>query len=111
MVPATARDESRFLCPYDLRRIPIELASRVLRSLGAHHTHAALSSSTEPAVRLLQLFVFPTVDDIPSSLQAAYAWARNSGLVEGPDATGGLALTPEGERVVGAWREVAVLDW
>ena len=56
---AQPRDGSRFLCPYDLRRVPASEAPGLLRELGRHHSHASLSSSPEPAVRLLQLFVFP----------------------------------------------------
>ncbi|HTP56026.1 MAG TPA: MEDS domain-containing protein [Thermoplasmata archaeon] len=105
------RDQSRFLCPYDLREIPPKIAPEVLRTLGDHHSHVVLSRSREPAVRLLQLFVFPTVGEIPEALQSSLAWAEAERLVERRGAPPVLALTALGEQLVRAWSVTAVVDW
>ena len=105
------RDASRFLCPYDLRTVPAGSATSVLRELGRHHTHAVLSESDEPAVRLLQLFIFGTEQAIPPGLRRTHGWARRTGLLRptGPDED--LALTQAGQAVVEAWSEGAAIDW
>ena len=105
------RDGSRFLCPYDLRRVPPESAPEVMRELGKNHSHAALSTSEEPAVRLLQLFVFGTAESLPSQLGETLTWARDTGLVEVGQPTDDLALTESGEEVVREWSGSAQLDW
>jgi hypothetical protein len=97
------RDASRFLCPYDLRRIPPDLAPDALRDLGAHHTHAALSASKEPAARLLQLFIFGFVDAMPPQLRPSLKWALEVGLVEDRGRPAGLRLTAAGQETVRAW--------
>ncbi|HTT35705.1 MAG TPA: hypothetical protein VMH78_07555 [Thermoplasmata archaeon] len=106
-----SRDGSRFLCPYDLRRVPPDVAPMVLRELGQHHSHAVLSSSTEPAVKLLQLFVFATPAELPAILHETHAWARREGyLVEsGPDQP--LALSSKGEAEVARWSRATTVDW
>jgi hypothetical protein len=102
------REGSRFLCPYDLRRIPPESAPEVLRELGKHHSHAALSASDEPAVRLLQLFIFGGARDLPPQLLETLRWARDSRLIERGD---DLVLTESGEAVVRDWSRAARFDW
>jgi hypothetical protein len=98
------RDASRFLCPYDLRAIPPVKAPDVIRDLGRHHSHVALSRSPEPAVRLLQLFAFPTVDETPAPLERTLRWALEKGLVV-VDSLRELSLTEAGERIVRTWSE------
>ncbi len=105
------RKESRFLCPYDLRSVPAELAPRVLRELGTHHSHAALSSSTDPAVRLLQLVLFPTVQELPPPLHETLGWVLAQGYATLPGGGNELALTAAGEAVVRSWSRDAVVDW
>jgi hypothetical protein len=105
------RDRSRFLCPYDLRKIPPQAAPGVLRQLGAHHSHAILSASTEPAVRLLQLFVFGAPEDLPAELKDTLRWATEHGLVRRGGADEDLELTPAGEEIVRDWSRAAIIDW
>ncbi|HTW76331.1 MAG TPA: hypothetical protein VMG14_01000 [Thermoplasmata archaeon] len=105
------RDRSRFLCPYDLRRVPADVAPDVLRDLGRHHTHVVLSSSPEPAVRLLQLFVFGTPSELPKQLGSELRWAREHRLVHaaGPDVP--FELTEQGRVAVREWGERTTVDW
>ena len=102
---------SRFLCPYDLRAVPVEMAPQVLRDLGAHHSHVVLSRSVEPGARLLQLFVFPTVEEIPEPVEGTLGWALKKDLVEILRPVRELALTSSGERVVKDWGEHTTIDW
>lgn len=106
-----SRGQSRLLCPYDLRTLPAELAPRVLRELGTHHSHAALSNSTDPAVRLLQLFIFPTIHDLPPKLHATLGWALAQRYASLPGLGNELVLTAAGETVVRDWSRDAVVDW
>jgi hypothetical protein len=108
---AQPRDGSRFLCPYDLRRVPPDQAPEILRDLGKHHSHVALSPSNEPAVRLLQLFIFETPADVPPPLAETLDWALRAGFVRRGDPDVPLELTPEGEALVEAWSQVTSLDW
>jgi len=108
---AQPRDRSRFLCPYDLRAVPVEEAPEVLRELGFHHSHVALSSSPEPAVRLLQLFLFGETDRLPRELEGTLAWAVESGYLDPGDAGSEFALTASGDRLVREWSRAAVIDW
>ncbi len=106
------REHSRFLCPYDLRQIPPELGPGVLRGLGARHSHLALSGSRELGVRLLQLFAFPTIAEMPTALHPTLGWAVQRGLVELHTASRELSLTVAGERLVRDWsRRVALDGW
>jgi hypothetical protein len=105
------RDGSRFLCPYDLRRIPPDDAPATLRELGAHHSHAVLSSSPEPAVRLLQLFIFATPAELPPELDPTFGWAVRSGLIEVHGPTEEFTLSESGNQVVRDWSHVARIDW
>jgi hypothetical protein len=102
------RDGSRFLCPYDLRRVPPEMAPAVLRELGSHHSHIVLSSSADPAVRLIQLFVFPCQSQVPVRLQRSLRWALSEELIEPTDE---LALTSEGETLFRDWSRSVSVDW
>jgi len=108
---AQARDASRFLCPYDLRRIPPEDASRTMRELGAHHSHVVLSLSEEPAVRLLQLFVFGTAETLPPELGDSFRWAMREGLVRVPGPGSEMTLTDAGVNVIRKWSETTSIDW
>jgi hypothetical protein len=99
------RESSRFLCPYDLRRVPPERAIDAMRELGAHHSHATLSTDSDPAVRLIQLFLFPHVASVPPELRDTLDWARTSGFVHTQDSAGTLFLTLEGAQLVRAWHE------
>lgn len=105
------RTGSRFLCPYDLRKVPPREAPTVLRELGRHHSHAILSASTEPAVRLLQLFVFGSAEAVPEPLRDTYRWATEHVLVESDGPSDALRLTPAGEEIVRDWSRSAVIDW
>jgi hypothetical protein len=105
------REESRFLCPYDLKKVPPAMAPDVLRELGRHHTHVALSTSLEPGARLLQLFVFPTVDQLPESLDGTLGWAIRKGLVDLHSPSRELSLAQEGSQVVREWSQRTTVDW
>ena len=100
---AQPRDRSRFLCPYDLRSVPPADAPQILRELGRHHSHALLSTSGEPAVRLLQLFLFATPGDLPPALAPTYIWAIESGLVSAGPADRELELSQSGAALVREW--------
>jgi DcmR-like sensory protein len=102
------RDWSRFLCPYDLRRVPPEAAPVVMRQLGAHHSHVVLSTDAHPAVRLIQLFVFPSKKQVPEPLQATLRWALSAQLLQPTDE---LALTPSGEALFRDWSRSLSVDW
>ncbi len=99
------RSRSRFICPYDLRSLDPADASHVVRALAAHHSHVVLSEASEPGVRLLQLFVFPSARDLPDALDSALGWAVKRGYVELRSTTRELELTPAGDEVVRAWAE------
>jgi hypothetical protein len=105
------RDASRFLCPYDLRRVPAEKAPEILRELGRHHSHVVLSDAPEPAVRLLQLFVFATPAELPVALRESLLWAAQEGLVKvlGPHEE--FLATPKGVALFRNWARQAQLDW
>jgi hypothetical protein len=102
---------SRFLCPYDLRAVPPELAPQVLRELGSLHSHVVLSNSREPGARLLQLFVFPTIEEIPEPVEGTLGWALKKDLVEILRPVRELALTSSGETVVRDWGEHTTINW
>ncbi len=104
-------DRSRFLCPYDLRRIPPEAAPELLRGLGSHHSHVVLSENPEPAVRLLELFIFGRPDALPPALEPTLAWARARGYLGAGRAEEEFSLTPEGERLIRAWSDSTEVDW
>jgi hypothetical protein len=99
------RDSCRFMCPYDLRMIPAHLAPEVLRDLGAHHSHIALSSTRDPVAQTLELFVFPSAADLPSPLRMTLERSLNAGWVSLNEASGRLSLTSAGEEVVQQWSD------
>lgn len=70
-----ARERSRFLCAYDLARIPAASLAETLDSLGRHHSHVVLSGSSEPAVRFAQLLAFGTPARVPVRLRENLLWA------------------------------------
>jgi hypothetical protein len=105
------RATSRFLCPYDLRAVPIEDAPRILADLGRHHSHVVLSSSDEPAVRLLQLFVFGTPAEVPPRLGPDLEWARRHGYVPPGEPDVPFRLTEAGQQAVHEWSERTTVDW
>jgi hypothetical protein len=97
------RGRSRFLCPYDLRRVPAADAPEILAELGAQHTHVALSPSNDDIVQMLQVFVFGTFDRVPRQFEEAVAWAVESGFVTVRDADGAMSLTRSGVAAVSDW--------
>jgi hypothetical protein len=108
---AQPRDGSRFLCPYDLRRVPAEEAPSVMRELGEHHSHVVLSSSPEPAVRLLQLFIFGRPTDVPERLRHDLDEARRNGWLEHARSRDPLELSSAGREIVREWSDRTVVDW
>jgi hypothetical protein len=105
------RENSRFLCPYDLRTVPAELAPEVMRELGSHHSHVVLSDADDPGARLLELFIFESAHELPDSLRPTLDWAVRSGLVVVTPGRGSLTLTPHGVGVVRDWGEHCTIDW
>jgi hypothetical protein len=103
------RGPSRFLCPYNVREIPPDFAAAILRELGARHSHIVLSASPEPGVRLLELFVFGTVGEVPEILEPTLGWAVKRGLVWIDDATRTLVLSPDGDEIVREWASRTVV--
>ncbi len=108
---AQPREDSRFICPYDLRRIGTENPPELLGELGRHHSHVVLSSSAEPAVRLLQLFIFPTAGELPPQLGEDLDWATEQGYIAAGDPMSALRLTPAGQEVVREWGGRTTVDW
>ncbi|HTZ62150.1 MAG TPA: hypothetical protein VMC82_05900 [Thermoplasmata archaeon] len=105
------RVDSRFVCPYDLRKVPSDQATEILAELGRHHSHVVLSSSPEPAIRLLQLFVFETAGDLPRQLAANLRWAVEQGYVHPSGPLDPLQLTPTGLALVHEWGDRTTVDW
>ena len=105
------RRGSRFVCPYDLRRIPPAMAPSVLKELGKQHSHVKLSSSPEPAVRLLQLFIFGSEAEVPVLLQDDLEAARERGWVARDSPRAPLALTGAGREIVREWGERTTVNW
>lgn len=103
------RDDSRFMCPYDLREVPSDLAPVVLRSLGSHHSHVVLSRSDAVGVRLLELFVFGRVDDLPDALDGTFGWALKRNLIDFDGRSRLVTLTPAGDEIIREWSEQAIL--
>jgi hypothetical protein len=99
------RDGSRFLCPYDLRRIPLDRVAETLGQLRRLHSHIVLSQSPEPAVRLLQLLVFGTAADLPPRFEPELRSAQSAGLIRSTTSGGPLELTAAGREFVRAWIE------
>jgi len=105
------RNGSRFICPYDLRRVPVDQAAEMLHELGQHHSHVVLSSSAEPAVRLLQLFIFGSRAEVPSEFREQVQWADDQHLIEEAESEETLRLTPEGRDIVSEWSGRTTVDW
>jgi hypothetical protein len=105
------RSKSRFLCPYDLRRMPPDSAEEVIRDLAAAHSHVVLSASREPGARLLQLFIFTPMEALPPVLDEHLGWAIREELIEARGKENDLELTANGRAVVRDWSERAILDW
>ncbi len=105
------RSKSRFICPYDLRAVPPDLAPEVMRQLGAHHSHVILSDCTEEAAQLLELFIFPSSHELPESLDRTYRWAVEKGHVSVDANTGAFRLAPSGEEIIRAWGERGTANW
>ena len=103
------RDGSRFLCPYDLKTIPSAHPEMVLRELGSLHSHVTLSRSQEPGVRLLQLFIFRNVRDLPDSQEPSLGWALRTELVDLAGDPYELELTSRGDDVVREWSHRTVI--
>jgi hypothetical protein len=108
---AQPRSGSRFICPYDLRNLPVESAPEILADLGRHHSHVVLSSSPEPAVRLLQLFIFGSRAAVPERLGEDVGWAEENGYIPSSTSNAPLTLTPEGQQVVCEWSDRTTVDW
>jgi hypothetical protein len=98
---------SRFLCPYDLRRIPPDMAPRLLRALASHHSHVVLSRAADPAGWLLQLFAFGTPENLPDEVRSILDWAAESGWTRVHARSGEIGLTPAGRRMVLDWYRAA----
>lgn len=105
------RRSSRFLCPYDLRTVPPDRAPQILRELGSHHSHVVLSSSPEPAIQLLQLFIFGSPRELPPALDSILGWAVRRGLIEASDPSADFALTEAGNQIVQDWSRLTTVDW
>lgn len=94
----------RALCPYDLARLPVEVAGATLGGLLRNHSHAVLSTDPSPAVQLLQLLVVPYLDPVDPARRGALERALARGLIR-PEASGdALRLTARGELFVRALR-------
>lgn len=105
------RERSRFLCPYDLRRLPPRDAPRILRELGAHHSQVVLSHVEHPAIQLLQLFVFTTESEVPPSLRGVLRWAIAERIIEVSSPSGDFHLTAKGDEIVQHWSSMATVGW
>jgi hypothetical protein len=100
---------SRFLCPYDLRRIPPDAAPRLLRALASQHTHVVLSRAADPAGWLLQLFAFGAPEGLPEEMRSILDWADESGWVRVDTRSGELGLTAAGRHMVLDWYRAPVV--
>jgi len=104
---AQERSRSRFLCPYDLRRIPPERAPLAMRALARHHSHLALSQSPELAPQLLQVFLFEDLRALPPTPKETFDWALSRGFVEMPPGAAEPRLTWAGIEFIRSWEESA----
>jgi hypothetical protein len=108
---AQGRKGSRFLCPYDLRTVPPEMAVEVMRALGAYHSHLVLSATEDREARLLELFLFESIERMPQGLEETLEWSLEQKLIEWQPSTKTLALTPRGEDVIREWARTVPADW
>jgi len=97
------RLNSRFICPYNLRRVPPQAAASVLHELGEHHSHVVLSRAPAKAVRLIQLFLFANAREVPEMLQHDLTWAVDAGLVQVHEPSPILFLTASGHQLIEEW--------
>jgi hypothetical protein len=97
------RVRNRFLCPYDLRRIPLDDAVPVLRELADHHSHLVFSRDRQNPIRLLQLMIFVNTDDIPTTMSSDLDWAVDAGYATVGDETGSLSPTLTGRDLLESW--------
>ncbi|HTP54251.1 MAG TPA: hypothetical protein VML94_04705 [Thermoplasmata archaeon] len=98
------RSSSRFLCPYDLRKVPTDLAASVLPQLIASHSHVALSKYPNPASQMLQLLIFPQRDLVPSEFRPLLDWGLTERNLLWKATDDGLELTAQGEHFARALR-------
>jgi hypothetical protein len=94
--------QHRGLCPYDLSRLPVDLAPEALSRLARSHTHGVLSSDPNPGVRFLQLMILPHVENPPSEHLGWLARAVDYGLMNEREGGESLELTPRGENFADA---------
>lgn len=92
-----ARERSRFLCPYDLREVPVDMAPAVLPELARQHSHVILSRAPNPMALLVQLLMFPTSDAVPPEHREELSWATAEGLLSVDGRTHRLHLASRGE--------------
>lgn len=95
---------SRYLCPYDLRRVPLDHAPSLMRALGEAHTHLLLSWTEDLVLRLLEVFLFATPNGVPEGLQGTLEQARDAGWL-GYEAGRGFSWTVRGEHFAQMLRE------
>ena len=87
----------RGLCPYDLAHIPVDRAPEALARLANAHTHAVLSSDSNPGVRFLQLLILPHVENPPKEHLGWLSQAVEYGLIDRNRGEDSIDLTPRGE--------------
>jgi hypothetical protein len=98
------RASSRFLCPYDLRKVPVDAASAVLPVLAQQHSHVMLSSTPDPSALLLQLLLFPPAAPVPKDFEPLRRWGMEQRLLRPEDNARAFGLTPQGEAFAEAAR-------
>ncbi len=97
------RQRSRFICPYNLRKVPPGDVLEVLRELSEHHSHVVLSQSRDRPVRLMQLFLFANADSIPEALRPDLRWAVDAGYVQVESPSPLLFLSASGRQLLDDW--------
>ncbi len=98
------REGSRFLCPYDLREVPVDLAPRVLANLALHHSHIIFSTAPEPASQVLQLATSPRLEEMSPTLERSARWCLQEGFATVEAGSGTLTLAERGESFARALR-------
>lgn len=98
------RRNCRFLCPYDLRRVPADLAGKVLPMLAQNHSHMALSKVPDPASLILQLSVSPRLADVPKELEGILNWSLTQGFTKLDKDRSAVSMALEGEQFAKALR-------
>jgi DcmR-like sensory protein len=92
----------RGMCPYDVTRLPVDLASWALQELADVHSHVVLSRDPSPAVQLLQLLVVATAENPAAAQRDSVDRALTRGVVQRGGPNERLELTPRGENLVRA---------